>query len=62
MSQLVSLSLGRQIHARTLKYQQLYDVAVVNALIDMYTKAREIEDARHAFHWMGEKNVISGHP
>lgn len=54
-----SLSLGRQIHALSLKYQSSYDVAMGNALIDMYAKSGEIEDASRAFDEMGKKNVIS---
>ncbi|XP_057967686.1 pentatricopeptide repeat-containing protein At3g20730-like [Malania oleifera] len=53
------LSLGRQIHALALKYLPRYDVAMGNALIDMYAKSGEIEDANHAFDEMEEKNVIS---
>ncbi|KAJ9164478.1 hypothetical protein P3X46_024052 [Hevea brasiliensis] len=53
------LSMGRQIHALALKYKQSYDVAMGNALIDMYAKSGEIEDAARAFYEMEEKNVIS---
>lgn len=55
----VSLSIGRQMHALTLKYHFFYDVAVGNALIDMYAKCGEIEEANRAFNDMEEKNVIS---
>ncbi|XP_072955030.1 pentatricopeptide repeat-containing protein At3g20730 [Typha angustifolia] len=54
-----SLNLGRQIHARTFKNQSNYDVAVGNALIDMYGKSGELQDAHHAFDEMPNKNVIS---
>ncbi|XP_021888998.1 pentatricopeptide repeat-containing protein At3g20730-like [Carica papaya] len=54
-----SLSVGRQIHAFTLKCQPSYDVATGNALIDMYAKSGEVEDATLAFNEMGERNVIS---
>ncbi|KAI5332598.1 hypothetical protein L3X38_022727 [Prunus dulcis] len=54
-----SLILGRQIHALTFKHQPCYDVAMGNALVDMYAKCGEIEDANHAFDEMEEKNVIS---
>ncbi|CAN6689045.1 unnamed protein product [Malus baccata var. baccata] len=54
-----SLILGRQIHALTFKHQPCHDVAMRNALVDMYAKCREIEDANHAFDEMEEKNVIS---
>ncbi|XP_050372893.1 pentatricopeptide repeat-containing protein At3g20730 isoform X2 [Argentina anserina] len=54
-----SLILGRQIHALMLKHQPCLDVAMGNALVDMYAKCGEIEDASHAFEEMEEKNVIS---
>lgn len=54
-----SLNLGRQIHALSLKFQPCYDVAMGNALIDMYAKSGEIEDASRTFDEMHEKNVIS---
>ncbi|CAK9161154.1 unnamed protein product [Ilex paraguariensis] len=54
-----SLGLGRQMHALALKYQPRHDLAMGNALIDMYSKCGEIEDAKRVFDKMGEKNVIS---
>ncbi|XP_059283589.1 pentatricopeptide repeat-containing protein At3g20730-like [Lycium ferocissimum] len=54
-----SLSLGRQLHAIAIKYQSNVDVAMSNALVDMYAKTGEIEDANIVFHHMTEKNVIS---
>ncbi|CAN4082046.1 unnamed protein product [Withania somnifera] len=54
-----SLSLGRQLHATAIKYQSTLDVAMSNALVDMYAKTGEIEDANNIFHHMTEKNVIS---
>ncbi|KAM1350301.1 hypothetical protein ACFX2F_004269 [Malus domestica] len=54
-----SLILGRQIHALTFKHQPCHDVVMGNALVDMYAKCGEIEDANHAFDEMEEKNVIS---
>lgn len=56
---IVSLSLGRQVHALTIKYQFCSDVAMGNALIDMYAKSGEIEEANRAFDDMEEKNIIS---
>lgn len=56
---LASLALGTQIHGFALKYQPGYDAAMGNALIDMYAKSGEIQDAQHAFDEMNEKNVIS---
>ncbi|KAI3456678.1 hypothetical protein Pfo_013341 [Paulownia fortunei] len=54
-----SLSLGRQLHANALKYQNQHDVALGNALIDMYSKSGVIEDAKRVFDEMEEKNIIS---
>ncbi|XP_009385060.2 pentatricopeptide repeat-containing protein At3g20730 [Musa acuminata AAA Group] len=54
-----SLSFGRQIHAHMLKEHPDYDVALGNALIDMYAKSGELQDACHAFYEMRHKNVIS---
>ncbi|XP_011095711.1 pentatricopeptide repeat-containing protein At3g20730 [Sesamum indicum] len=54
-----SLSLGRQLHANALKYHNQHDVAIGNALIDMYSKSGVIEDAKHVFYEMEEKNIIS---
>lgn len=54
-----SLILGRQIHALTLKHQPCFDVAMGNALVDMYAKCGEIGDANHAFDEMKEKKFIS---
>lgn len=55
----VSLSLGIQLHAIAIKYQSTLDVAMNNALVDMYAKTGEIEDANNVFQHMAEKNVIS---
>ncbi|ONK70651.1 uncharacterized protein A4U43_C04F90 [Asparagus officinalis] len=54
-----SLSLGRQIHACALKKQPILDVAFGNALIDMYAKTGELEDAHQAFDEIEDKNIIS---
>ncbi|GMP51790.1 hypothetical protein CsSME_00017883 [Camellia sinensis var. sinensis] len=54
-----SLDLGRQIHALVLKCQSKHDVAMGNTLVDMFSKFGEIEDAKHVFNEMGQKNVIS---
>ncbi|OMO65538.1 hypothetical protein COLO4_31153 [Corchorus olitorius] len=53
------LSLGRQIHALSLKCQPSDDVAMGNALIDMYAKSGEMKDANKVFNEMDERNVIS---
>ncbi|XP_059624856.1 pentatricopeptide repeat-containing protein At3g20730-like [Cornus florida] len=54
-----SLDIGRQLHALTLKYPLSHDMALGNALIDMYAKSGEISDANHIFEEMEDKNVIS---
>lgn len=57
---LASLVLGRQIHAIAVKkYQSSHDMALSNALIDMYSKSGEMNDANQVFYEMGKKNVIS---
>ncbi|TYJ30402.1 hypothetical protein E1A91_A06G127900v1 [Gossypium mustelinum] len=53
------LKLGRQIHACYLKCQPTNDVAMGNALIDMYAKCGAIKDANKVFNEMDERNVIS---
>ncbi|CAA6660676.1 unnamed protein product [Spirodela intermedia] len=56
---LLSVSMGRQIHGFTFKKLPGYDAAVGNALIDMYAKSGELEDARRVFEEMPLRNVIS---
>ncbi|KAF6141745.1 hypothetical protein GIB67_027923 [Kingdonia uniflora] len=56
---IASLSLGRQIHAFAFKIQPDNDIAMGNALIDMYAKSGEIKDANRSFSEMHEKNVIT---
>lgn len=53
------LIFGRQIHALALKHIPTSDVAMSNALIDMYAKCGELEEATRSFGQMEEKNVIS---
>jgi pentatricopeptide repeat protein len=54
-----SLSLGTQIHAYICKKQPMGDLALDNALVDMYAKAGEFSDARRAFDEMPHRNVVS---
>ncbi|XP_020591047.1 pentatricopeptide repeat-containing protein At3g20730 [Phalaenopsis equestris] len=54
-----SLDLGRQIHACTVKNQSNHDLALHNALVDMYAKSGELQDAHLAFDEIKNKNVIS---
>lgn len=54
-----NLSLGKQIHSLVVKYQSGCDVGLGNALIDMYAKCGEIENATLAFNEMQVKNIVS---
>ncbi|KAL7088315.1 hypothetical protein ACP275_13G120700 [Erythranthe tilingii] len=54
-----SLNLGKQLHANAVKYQNQHDIAIGNALIDMYSKSGVIGDAKRVFDDMAEKNIIS---
>nr|CAB3470025.1 unnamed protein product [Digitaria exilis] len=54
-----SIKLGTQVHAYMCKKQPMGDVVLDNALVDMYAKAGEFSDARHAFDEMPHRNVIS---
>ncbi|KAK4741250.1 hypothetical protein SAY87_024838 [Trapa incisa] len=56
---LANLSLGEQIHSLAVKYQSSCDVGLGNALVDMYAKCGEIENANLAFNELPVKNVIS---
>ncbi|XP_040255767.1 pentatricopeptide repeat-containing protein At3g20730 [Aegilops tauschii subsp. strangulata] len=53
------LRFGTQIHAYMCKKQPMGDVALDNALVDMYAKAGEFTDARRAFDEMPCRNVVS---
>uniref|UniRef100_J3M1M7 Pentatricopeptide repeat-containing protein n=1 Tax=Oryza brachyantha TaxID=4533 RepID=J3M1M7_ORYBR len=54
-----SARFGTQIHAYMCKKQSMGDVALDNALVDMYAKAGEFSDAKRAFDEMPYRNVIS---
>ncbi|KAJ4821386.1 Pentatricopeptide repeat-containing protein [Rhynchospora pubera] len=56
---LANLGLGKQIHARLTKCNLHSDVALCNALIDMYAKSGDLNDARHVFYEMPTRNVVS---
>lgn len=56
---LAELNLGRQIHAIAIKCQSGNDIAMGNAVIDMYSKSGKIEDANKVFSEMVEKNVVT---
>ncbi|XP_066372811.1 pentatricopeptide repeat-containing protein At3g20730-like isoform X2 [Miscanthus floridulus] len=50
---------GTQIHAYMHKMQPMGDLALDNALVDMYAKSGEYLDSRRAFDEMPSRNVIS---
>lgn len=54
---LALLELGQQIHVHVLKFNQ--DLTLNNALMDMYCKCGNLEDAQRAFSRMLNKDVIS---
>ncbi|KAH6771131.1 Tetratricopeptide repeat superfamily protein [Perilla frutescens var. hirtella] len=56
---LVALEAGIQIHSMTIKTTYDGNVAVSNALIDMYGKCGRIRDARLIFDSLGERDVVS---
>ncbi|KAL2481635.1 Tetratricopeptide repeat (TPR)-like superfamily protein [Abeliophyllum distichum] len=56
---MASLNLGRQLHSMAMKYWNQHDVAIGNALIDMYSKSGVVEFASRVFDEMEEKNIIS---
>eukprot|EP01018_Ginkgo_biloba_P023522 Gb_33335 [translate_table: standard] len=56
---LTALQQGKEIHNYILKRGFQSDVFVASALIDMYAKCRSIVFARHVFHKMSRRNVVS---
>ncbi|XP_016507584.2 putative pentatricopeptide repeat-containing protein At5g13230, mitochondrial [Nicotiana tabacum] len=56
---LAALEPGLQIHSLTIKTTYNQDLAVGNALMDMYAKCGSIKDARLAFETMNERDVVS---
>ncbi|KAM3380457.1 putative pentatricopeptide repeat-containing protein, mitochondrial [Capsicum galapagoense] len=56
---LAALETGHQIHSFTIKTIYDQDLAVGNALVDMYAKCGSIKDARLAFETMNERDVVS---
>ncbi|MQL81069.1 hypothetical protein Taro_013526 [Colocasia esculenta] len=58
-ARLSSLSQGRQVHAQTEKDGFSNDIFVGSALIDMYSKCGNIEEARMFFDLMPKKNIVS---
>jgi pentatricopeptide repeat protein len=56
---LAVLDKGRQVHACIIKAGFERDVFVGNALVDMYSKAGSLEDARQAFDNISLRDVVS---
>lgn len=56
---LEDVDLGRCLHAHVTKRGHLSDSFVGTALVDMYSKCSEIEDAEHAFMVMGGRSLVS---
>ncbi|XP_021747378.1 pentatricopeptide repeat-containing protein At3g03580-like [Chenopodium quinoa] len=52
-------TLGRKLHAKSLKFGILSDVYLGTAIVDMYSKFLIMTDAKKAFSEMEKKNVIS---
>ncbi|KAF0904365.1 hypothetical protein E2562_033571 [Oryza meyeriana var. granulata] len=54
---MVTLEVGRQVHAHVLKYDK--DLILYNALVDMYCKCGSVQDADALFSRMPQRDVIS---
>ncbi|KAI3709128.1 hypothetical protein L2E82_38887 [Cichorium intybus] len=58
-TKLSSLSHGRQIHAHMIKHEIVNNVVLVSSSIDMYSKCRDVNDARLVLDTMPKKNIIT---
>ncbi|KAJ9543267.1 hypothetical protein OSB04_022974 [Centaurea solstitialis] len=58
-AKLSSISQGRQVHAQALKDETVNDVIVGSALIDMYSKCGDVDEARLFFDTMTTKNTVT---
>eukprot|EP01018_Ginkgo_biloba_P012605 Gb_10908 [translate_table: standard] len=54
----LALAQGKQVHAYIIKTSFDLNVFVGTTLVDMYAKCRRIEDARHVFDKMPERNAV----
>ncbi|KAK4342083.1 hypothetical protein RND71_037899 [Anisodus tanguticus] len=53
------LKFGKQLHAAITKNRFRMDVFIGTALVDMYAKCSEIDDARTVFDGMGKRNTVT---
>eukprot|EP01018_Ginkgo_biloba_P004847 Gb_17065 [translate_table: standard] len=58
-SNLAIIEQGKQVHAHTIKSEMNSSVAVGSALVDMYAKCGNIENACKIFNKMPERNTVS---
>lgn len=56
---LVCLQAGRRVHDHILKHGEQTSLSVSNALVDMYAKCGDIENARRIFDEMSARDVVS---
>ncbi|XP_028768012.1 pentatricopeptide repeat-containing protein At2g21090-like [Neltuma alba] len=57
-SNIASFKLGRQIHAHLVRNNIRINNIVVSAIIDMYSKCGNIENAKQVFHVVGDKQDV----
>nr|GMD62515.1 pentatricopeptide repeat-containing protein At3g24000, mitochondrial-like [Ipomoea batatas] len=55
----LNLEFGKQLHAEVVKSDTFSDVYIGSALIDLYAKCRQMEDAKTIFLHMSEQNLVS---
>lgn len=55
----VFLAEGRRVHARMMVGTSVADHLVMNALLNMYSKLRSLEDVRKIFINMSERNIVA---
>ncbi|KAL5702324.1 choline-phosphate cytidylyltransferase [Ranunculus cassubicifolius] len=58
-SQLAALEVGREIHFNITKSRLEYNEIVMGALLDMYAKCGAVDEARHVFDKLPERDFVS---
>nr|GLL42065.1 pentatricopeptide repeat-containing protein At3g24000, mitochondrial-like isoform X1 [Ipomoea trifida] len=58
-SMCLNLEFGKQLHAEVVKSDTFSDVYIGSALIDLYAKCHQMEDAKTVFHHMPDQNLVS---